>query len=126
MAASGRASRQTIGDRPSNNWPRMTSRSTPADRTRDLLAVAVELAATVGWRSLTREQIATAAGVSPGLVSARLGTMDALRRSVMRQAVTQRCVPVVAQGLAMKDRQAMRADETLRAEAAAWVGGNEA
>jgi AcrR family transcriptional regulator len=104
----------------------MTQRSAPADRTRELLAVALELAATRGWRSITRDDIAVAAGVSPALVSARLGTMDALRRSVMRHAVVQRCVPVVAQGLAVKDRQAMRADETLRAAAAQWVGGTSA
>lgn len=101
----------------------MTARHAPADRTRELLAVALNLAAAHGYRSLTRESIATAAGVSPALVSARLGTMDQLRRSVMRAAVAQRVVSVVAQGLAVRDRQAMRADESLRALAAAWVGG---
>lgn len=95
---------------------------TPNDRTRELLAVALRLAAADGWRSLTRESIALAAGVSPGLVSARLGTMEQLRRSVMRAAVTQRCVAVVAQGLAMRDKQALKADAELRALAAAWVG----
>ena len=101
----------------------MTQRQQPIDRTRELLAVALRLAAAQGWRSITRDDIALAAKVSPALVSARLGTMEQMRRSVMRQAVATRCVPVVAQGLAMKDRQAMRADESLRAEAAAWVEG---
>lgn len=101
----------------------MTTRQLPDDRARTLLQVALGLAAIRGWRSITRDDIAAVAGVSPALVSARLGTMDALRRSVMRAAVAQRCVPVVAQGLAVKDRQAMRADETLRAAAAEWVGG---
>ena len=100
----------------------MTSRSDPVDRTRELLGVALHLAAADGWRALTRESIAQAAGVSPGLVSARLGTMEALRRSVMRAAVRERVVAVVTQGLALRDRQAMKADETLRALAAAWVG----
>jgi AcrR family transcriptional regulator len=95
---------------------------TPPDRTRALLAVALKLAAADGWSKLTREAIALAAGVSPGLISARLGTMDALRRSVMRAAVRERCVAVVAQGLAVRDKQAMRADPALRAAAAAWVG----
>lgn len=93
----------------------------PADRTRELLAVAVNVAAAHGWRTLTREGIAVAAGVSPGLVSARLGTMDALRRSVMRAAVRERVVAVVAEGLALRDKQACKADEGLRALAAAWV-----
>lgn len=99
----------------------MTARHPANTRTAELLAVALRLAAADGFRTLTRDAIALAAGVSPGLVSARLGTMDQMRRSVMRQAVTQRCVPVVAQGLAVRDRQALKADEQLRAAAAAWV-----
>lgn len=95
----------------------------PTDRTRELLAVALKLAAAEGWRSLTRDGIARAAGVSYALVTHRLGSMDAIRRSVMRAAVRERCVAVVAQGLAVRDRQAMRADDELRALAAAWVGG---
>lgn len=95
--------------------------TTASDRTRELLAVALRLAAAQGWQSVTREDIALAAGVSPALVSARLGTMDAMRRSVMRAAVAQRVVAVVAQGLALKDRQAMKADETLRRQAAAYI-----
>jgi AcrR family transcriptional regulator len=99
----------------------VTQHLPPADRTRDLLAVAVAVAAVQGWRTLTRDAIAAAAGVSPGLVSARLGTMDALRRSVMRAAVRERVVPVVAEGLVHGDKQARRADEALVAQAAAWV-----
>ena len=101
----------------------MTQRSDPVDRTRELLGVALRVAAAEGWRTLTRERIALQAGVSPGLVSARLGTMEALRRSVMRAAVRERVVPVVAEGLALRDPHAMKADDQLRALAAAWVGG---
>jgi AcrR family transcriptional regulator len=100
----------------------MTKHLNPTDRTEQLLAVALRQAAAHGWRSITRESIAAAAGVSPALVSARLGTMDALRRSVMRAAVRERCVPVVAEGLALRDRHALRADTGLRELAAAWVG----
>lgn len=99
----------------------MTKRHDPATRTCELLAVALKLAARTGWRTLTRDAIAQAADVSPGLVSARLGTMDAMRRSVMRRAVVERCVPVVAEGLVHGDRYARRADDALRAAAAAWV-----
>lgn len=97
------------------------TRHAPADRSRELLAAALKLAARTGWRTMTREAVAEAAGVSPGLVSARLGTMDALRRSVMRQAVRERCVPVVAEGLVAGDKHARKADGALRAAAAAWV-----
>lgn len=91
------------------------------ERTEHILAVALRLAAADGWRALTRESIALAAGVSPALVSARLGTMDQLRRSVMRAAVRERCARVVAEGLACGDKHARKADAELRELAAAYI-----
>jgi AcrR family transcriptional regulator len=99
----------------------MTQRLTPADRTRSLLDIAVRLAAADGWRTITREAIAVAAGVSPALVSQRLGTAAAIRRAVMRAAVTQRVVRVVAEGLAVDDPHARKADRALRDLCAEWV-----
>lgn len=93
----------------------------PSDRTDALLTTALHLAARHGYHTLTREQIALAASVSPALVSARLGTMDAMRRSVMRAAVARGVVAVVAQGLAVRDKYAGKADKELRAAAAAYV-----
>lgn len=95
--------------------------TTATERAEHLLDVALKLAAADGLQALTRERIATAAGVSPALVSARLGTMDAMRRSVMRRAVQQRVVRVVAEGLVAGDKHAQRADQALRAACAAWV-----
>ena len=91
------------------------------DRTAALLAVAHALAARDGWRELTRDGVASAAAVSPALISARLGTMDALRRSVMRAAVRGRVVPVVVEGLVARHPQALKADAALRAECAQWM-----
>ena len=99
----------------------MTQHIDPDIRTAALLDVALRLAAANGWRSLTREAIARAAGVSTGLVSARLGTMTDLRRSVMRAAVQHGTVSVVAEGLAARHPAAMRADPALRDLAATWV-----
>lgn len=99
----------------------MTKRSDPAARTAELLKVALNLAAAEGWRTLTRDRIAVVAGVSPGLVSARLGTMDALKRSVMRAAVRDRVVAVVAEGLLVGDKHARKADSALRELCKAWM-----
>lgn len=96
----------------------MTKRLDPAVRTAELLRVAVEVASVRGWRRMTRECIAVAAGVSPALISARLGTMDAMRRSVMRAAVRDRVLPVVAEGLVAGDSQARKAPEDLKRLAA--------
>lgn len=99
----------------------MTQRSDPAARTAELLKVALNLAAAEGWRTLTRDRIAQVAGVSPALVSVRLGTMEALRRSVMRAAVKDRVVAVVAEGLLVGDKQARKADTSLRELCKAWM-----
>lgn len=99
----------------------MTNRLTPQARTDELLNIALKLASADGWRTLTHAAIARAAGVSNGLVIARLGTMEQVRRSVMRAAVRERCVPVVAEGLCMGSPHARKADPDLKAAAAAWV-----
>lgn len=99
----------------------MTTHISPDLRTAALLDIALGLAAADGWRALTRDAIARAAGVSTGLVSARLGTMDSLRRSVMRLAVQRRVVSVVAEGLVSRHPAALKADAGLRELAVAWV-----
>lgn len=102
------------------------TRLDPKRRTDELLAVALRLAAANGWRTLTHADVAQAAGVSPGLVVARLGTKTSMLRDVMRAAVREGVVAVVAEGLAVSDKQAMRADEQLRERAAQWVRGRRA
>lgn len=100
-----------------------TERMNPEQRTNELLAVALRVAAARGWRTMTHADVAQAAGVSQGLVVARLGTKQQMLRAVMRRAVAEGSVAVVAEGLALKDKHALRADEALRERAAAWVRG---
>lgn len=100
----------------------MNTKLDPKVRTEQLLDVALSLAATEGFGTLTRDGIARAAGVSGGLVTQRLGTMEQMRRSVMRRAVAQRVVRVVAEGLVAGDKHAQRADDALRAECAGLMG----
>lgn len=90
-------------------------------RTKELLRCAVALAEADGYTNITREAIAREAGVSEALVSARLGTMPAMRRAVMRAAVTEEVLAVVAQGLAARDAHAMKAPEALRRRAAEYL-----
>lgn len=91
--------------------------------TNDMLKAALRVAERDGWRTMTRSAIAVEAGVSEGLISLRLGSMDALRRSVMRQAVRDRVLRVVAEGLLAGDKHACRADQALREAAAGCVTG---
>lgn len=100
----------------------INERLAPKDRTKQLLDVAVKLAAQHGWRALTRRQIAEEAEVSPALVSARLGTMEAMRRSVMRRAIATESLPIIAEGLLVRDAQALKASPALRDQAIASIG----
>ena len=94
----------------------------PKKRTEELLDVALRLAEKNGLHALTRDSIAAEAKVSPALVTARLGTMEAMRRSVMRAAIRHRCLRVVAEGIVSGDKHARKADPSLRQAAAEWVG----
>lgn len=96
-----------------------TTRLTPADRTAQLIEVALRLASKSGLANLRRDQIATAAGVSQGLVTERLGTMIEMRRTIMRQAVVREVLPIIAEGIVAKDRNALKAPPELKARALA-------
>ncbi|WP_287278656.1 TetR family transcriptional regulator [Ralstonia sp.] len=91
------------------------------ERTNDILAAALRVAERDGYASMRRDAIAEAAGVTGGLVTIRLGSMEQIRRSVMRQAIAQRCLRVVAEGLAARDRHALKAPQELREAAGQWL-----
>ena len=98
------------------------ARMNPKERTTELLAVATRVALRDGFASMRRDAIAAEAGVTGALVTCRLGTMPELRRAVMRHAIKNRILGVVAQGLALGDKHALKAPEDVRREAAAWLG----
>ena len=89
------------------------------DRTRQMLEAALQIAQRPqsNYLKVTRDHIAEQCGVSVALVSLHLGTVQAMRRAIMRHAVAVRCAPVVAQGLCSRDRWASRADAALRTAA---------
>lgn len=103
----------------------ITRRLKPEERKELLLDVAIKLAGKLGLSNVTREQIAETAQVSPALVSARLGTMTVMRRTVMRQACkrgdTAECLSIVAQGLAARDSHALKASADLQRRALATL-----
>jgi AcrR family transcriptional regulator len=96
-----------------------TKRLPPALRGDQLLDTAIEVATRHGLAFTTREMVATAAGVSPGLITARLGQMKEMRKRIMRAAVHRSVFPLIAEGLAMRDKYALAAPEPLRLAAAA-------
>jgi AcrR family transcriptional regulator len=91
----------------------------PKIREEQILAAALNVAKVVGYSNVTREEAAHEAGVSPALISVRLGTMANFRRKLMRYAVRMKCLPVIAQGLAARDPYAQKAPAELKQKALA-------
>lgn len=95
----------------------MTSKQTPEMRRETILTAAITCARMKGYQHMTREEIAAAAECSTGLVTKHLGTMIQLRRSVMRAAVKEGVLEIVAQGLASRDPHARKAPDELKTRA---------
>lgn len=90
------------------------TRLKPTDRKKQILDAALDLAERRGYSTITRDSIATAAGCAPGLVSAYFGTMINFRRDIMRAAIREERLPIIAQGLAAKDPHARKAPDPLK------------
>ena len=86
-------------------------------RRETILQAATLLAQRLGFRNLTREIVATEAGVAVGSINHEFGTMDALRDEVMCVAVEHEHLGIVAAGLAQRHPTACAAPERLRQEA---------
>ena len=82
-----------------------------------ILKACLALSERQGYRNITRDQIATKADVTPSLVSYHLGTMEAMRRCVMREAIRTENLAVLAQGIAIKDRHALKAPAEMQTAA---------
>lgn len=93
------------------------------DRKTQIIDAAVSEAKVHGYRRITRAGIAARAGVSEALVSHHTGTMVSLKRDVMRAAIRDEILSIVAEGLADKDKQARKAPEHLRQAAANHIAG---
>lgn len=89
------------------------------ERNAKVLAAAIEEAKDVGFQWITREAVAMRAGVSVGGVNNAYGTMRDLKRAVLREAVAQEIVVIVAQGLADRHEIALSAPPALKEAAAA-------
>lgn len=87
------------------------------ERIAQILAAALTCAIEKGYSRVTREDIAKRANIAPTLIPYHMGTMPSLRRDIMREAVRVECLPVIAQGLALRDSHALKAPEELRRRA---------
>jgi AcrR family transcriptional regulator len=93
----------------------------PEARREGILAAAFALATTGHYQQLTRNQIAEKAGICGPTVLHYFGTMDKLRRAIMRAAIAREFLPVVAQGVVAHDPLARDLPGDLKARAMASV-----
>ena len=105
-------------------------RTPPQDRRALLLAAAMSVSAREGYNRVTREAIAQAGAVSPALVSHTFGTIQALRRAIMGEAIRLAradgdadALAIIAQGLAVGDPRAKGLPDSIRQRAAASLAG---
>lgn len=99
--------------------PVSKTRANPELRKGHILATAVALAKEHGYHKLTRDGVAEAAGVSMGLVTRYFGTMVQLKRDVVRYAIREEVLEVIAQALALGDDHARKAPAELKERAKA-------
>ena len=99
------------------------NRKKPEVRKAEALKIALQLAADRGYANITRDEVAAEMGVCGSSVQYYFGTMSQFRVELMRYAVKQRNARVVAQGLAVYDRHALKADEALRRAAVESLSG---
>lgn len=93
-----------------------------ADRRQQIMTHAIKLARRVGYMNVRRDELAGNAGVANGLVSNHWTTMIQLKRSIMKEAIRIEDATIVGQGLALKDRHAMKAPQHLKDKAIAQIG----
>lgn len=86
-----------------------------------VLCAALDLSLKVGYQKLIRDEVANAAGVSGALVNKYFGTIEKLKREVIRAAIQREIIEIVAQGLGMRDPDVLRAPEEIKQKAYAFL-----
>jgi hypothetical protein len=97
--------------------PVTKARANPELRKCSILDAAVDISRSLGYANISRQQVADRAGVSTGLVTKYFGTMQQLRRAIIRAAIAREIPEIIAQGMACSDRHVMKAPDELKAAA---------
>ena len=82
---------------------KMRERKQPNERKNELLSEAIKLAKEVGYSHITRDGVAERAGVSYGLVTRYFQSIDNLKCLVLKKAIQDEVLEIIAQGLVRKD-----------------------
>ncbi len=99
----------------------MNKRKDSKTRKAEMISAALLEAEENGFTNLTRRSIAARCGVAEPLVNHYLGTLPQLKRTIMRAAVTQEVIKIIAEGLATCNPYAQQASEKLKKQAIASI-----
>lgn len=92
-------------------------RQATKDRSAHVFKCAVKLMERHGYTRVSRSAIAESAECSPALVNVYFGTMGKLRAEVLRHAVRESNLTLLAQGIVARHRVALAAPAALKARA---------
>ena len=98
-------------------------RLAPETRKQQILDAALIVAQERGYHAASRRIVAEAAGCAPALIQHHFSTMTQFKRALMRRAVASRCLPVIAQGLACRDSEALKAPDDVKRAALEGLTG---
>lgn len=94
----------------------------PEARKKTILEAALRVAGKPGgWSNFTRIDVAREANCAEGLVSFYFGTMTKFKRAVMRAAIAENNLKVIAQGIVTGDSTAKKASDEQKAQALAQL-----
>ena len=89
----------------------------PKDRKRELVDAGLVACDQVGFAALRREDVARVAGCVSGTISLHFTTWGQYKRALMREAIRRGALRVIAEGLALRDPNALKAPEDVKARA---------
>lgn len=87
----------------------------------NILKAAVTVAKTFGLHGFARIDVATEARVAEATVSHHFGTMPELRKAVVRQAVSEEILSILADARAGREAVGVPMSEELRKRVAAYI-----
>lgn len=90
-------------------------------RRKAIIAAATKLAQRHGYTNITREAVAVEAACSPATVSVYFPLFGDVKRMVLKEAIATSNLTILAQGLAARDRVALRAPDELKKKAIATL-----
>lgn len=99
----------------------MSKRMAPADRKASILDAALTAAKKHGYNNFRLTHVAEIAECSTALVMIYYKTMDQVRRDVMRVAIRDELLPIIAAGIALRDPRCRKLTLELRERALATL-----